>query len=319
MWSPNGPLDADVVLRDGALEHDLGVRRHLEVDRLALHELDLVAAQEAGHHQLVDVMRERRRRRVRGHRVEAERDGDRDLAVLRREQIGAAVLVHLPVHVRGAAVDDLHAVHAYVPRTLSGSFVITAGSVMNGAGSPGQHVWMGSRVMSTSSPVSTISWQTPLETTFGRESAIDLSFFRPWIFSRRPSRRLHLQHVGELLGDGVEARRAERHGHAPLGAELVDQQRMLGALRVLEEQRRPAARLHEAVDDLGDLEVRVDLGRDPVQLALALEQRDPVAEVFERRHAALSLWRRGACSAPPASSITAPLQRQPGSSFAGRP
>ena len=41
--------------------------------------------------------------------------------------------------------------------------------------------------MSTSSPVSTISWQAPLETTFGRESAIDFSFFRPWIFSRRPS------------------------------------------------------------------------------------------------------------------------------------
>ena len=40
--------------------------------------------------------------------------------------------------------------------------------------------------MSTSSPVSTISWQTPLETTFGRESAIDFSFFRPWTFSRRP-------------------------------------------------------------------------------------------------------------------------------------
>ena len=57
---------------------------------------------------------------------------------------------------------------------------------MNGAGSPGQHVWIGSRVMSTSSPVSTISWHTPFETTFGRESAIDFSFFRPCTFSRRP-------------------------------------------------------------------------------------------------------------------------------------
>jgi hypothetical protein len=42
-------------------------------------------------------------------------------------------------------------------RVPSGSFVITAGSVMNGAGSPGQHVWIGRRAMSTSSPVSTIS------------------------------------------------------------------------------------------------------------------------------------------------------------------
>jgi hypothetical protein len=47
----------------------------------------------------------------------------------------------------------------YMPtlRTPPGDFVITAGSVMNGAGSPGQQVWMGRRVMSTSSPVSTIS------------------------------------------------------------------------------------------------------------------------------------------------------------------
>jgi hypothetical protein len=47
---------------------------------------------------------------------------------------------------------------------------------------------------------------------------------------------------------------------------------------VLEQQRRPAG-LDDAVDDLGDLEVRVDLGRDANELALALEERDPVAEV----------------------------------------
>ena len=50
------------------------------------------------------------------------------------------------------------------------------------------------------------------------------------------------------------------------------------ALRALEEQRRPAG-LDGAVDDLGDLEVRVDLGGDADELALALEQRDPVAQV----------------------------------------
>ncbi len=173
---------------------------------------------------------------------------------------------------------------------------------MNGAGSPGQQVWMGSRVMSTSSPVSTISWQTPLETTFGRESAIDFSFFRPLHLLAETLRRLHLQHVGELLGDSVEARRAERHRHAPLGAELVDQQRVLGALRVLEQQRGAAARLDQAVDDLGDLEVRVDLGGDAVQLALALEQRDPVAEVADRRHGELSLWTSSASARRPRRS-----------------
>ena len=49
-------------------------------------------------------------------------------------------------------------------------------------------------------------------------------------------------------------------------------------LRVLEEQRGPAG-LDDAVDDLGDLEVRVDLGGDAHELAFALEQRDPVAQV----------------------------------------
>ena len=34
-----------------------------------------------------------------------------------------------------------------------------------------------------------------------------------------------------------------------------------------------------AVDDLGDLEVGVDLGGDADELALALEQRDPLAQV----------------------------------------
>ena len=68
-----------------------------------------------------------------------------------------------------------------------GSWVITAGSVMNGAGSPGQQRWMGSLVRSTSSPSRTTSWHGPFETVFGRESATDLSLRRPRTFSRMPS------------------------------------------------------------------------------------------------------------------------------------
>ena len=55
------------------------------------------------------------------------------------------------------------------------SLVITAGSVMNGAGSSGQQRWIGSTSRFTSSPVSTISWQAAFDTSFGIESAIDLS------------------------------------------------------------------------------------------------------------------------------------------------
>src|SRR5215218_5031810 len=69
---------------------------------------------------------------------------------------------------------------------VCGSLVITAGRVMNGAGSPGQQRWIGSRPRSTSSPVRTSSWLAPRETVFGSESAIDFSFFSPRTLSTRP-------------------------------------------------------------------------------------------------------------------------------------
>jgi hypothetical protein len=77
----------------------------------------------------------------------------------------------------------------------------------------------------------------------------------------------------------------EREAHAPLGAELVDEQRVLRALRALEQERRTAG-LDHAIGDLGDLEVGVDLGGDAPQLAFALEERDPLAEISRRRHTA---------------------------------
>ena len=92
-------------------------------------------------------------------------------------------------------------------------------------------------------------------------------------------------------GDVVERLDAERHAHAPLGAELVDEERVLRALRVLEQERRPAG-LDDAVGDLGDLEVGVGLGGDAPQLALALEERDPLAEVSRRRAKARSVYGR---------------------------
>src|SRR5439155_21339058 len=83
--------------------------------------------------------------------------------------------------------------------------------------------------------------------------------------------------------DRVEGRRIERHAHAALGAELVDQQRVCRALDVLEQQRRPAV-LDDAVVDLGDLELGIDLRADANELTLALEQGDPLAQVTRGGH-----------------------------------
>ena len=84
----------------------------------------------------------------------------------------------------------------------------------------------------------------------------------------------------------------------PLRAELVDQEREPRALHVLEEEGGPTG-LDDPVDDLGDLEIGIDLRPDADELLLALEERDPLAEILRRgRHTAVSL---GAQRRPDAS------------------
>ena len=79
-------------------------------------------------------------------------------------------------------------VHADVALPVRGSRVITAGSVMNGAASPGQQVCTGRRA-----EVDVVAAQDDLlaraaaDACFGRESAIDFSFCRPRTFSTSPS------------------------------------------------------------------------------------------------------------------------------------
>ena len=104
----------------------------------------------------------------------------------------------------------------------------------------------------------------------------------------QPLRGLHFEHQAELGGRVVETVDSEGQAHAPLGAELVDEERVPRTLRVLEEKRR-SSRLDDAIGDLGDLEIGIDLGGDTPQLALLLEERNPLAEVSWRRHGAVSL------------------------------
>ena len=157
-----------------------------------------------------------------------------------------------------------------------GSRVITDGRVMNGPPSSGQQVMIGSE--SSDGWSSTISWQGALLTVFGRASANDLSLPSVAELVGQALRRRQLEHVRELAGHVVEPLDAEGQAHAPLGPELVDQQRVRRALHPAEEQRGAAA-LHRAVGDLGDLEVGIDLGVDLRELALAPEQVDPLAKV----------------------------------------
>ena len=276
------PLHPDLALLDRPLEHDLGVRRHLEVDRLRLDDLDRLAAEEAGEHQLVDVLRQRRARGVGRHRVEPERDGDRDLAV-GGEVVGAPVLVDLPVHVGGARVDLLHPVHADV-----------AAARVRVLRDHGRQRDERSRV---AGPAALDRQQVEVDLVAGQDDLLAgaardglrqrvgdrLQLLQAAHLVDEALRRLHLEHVLEPRRDVVEPLDAEREAHPPLGAELVDQQRQPRALRALEQQRG-AARLHGPVDDLGDLEVGVDLGRDANELTLVLEQANPLAQVGRGGH-----------------------------------
>ncbi len=166
------------------------------------------------------------------------------------------------------------------------SFVITAGSVMNGAGSSGQQRWIGNRSRSTSSPVSTTSWQAAFETSFGIESAIDFSFPSERTLSTSPCGG-----CSSRISPSLSARSSSfstpnaMHIRFSVPNWLI-RSGCCGALRVLEQERGPAG-LDDAVDDLGDLEVGVDLGRDANELALLLEKGDPLAQVGGRaRHGA---------------------------------
>ena len=252
------------------------------------------------------MLRQRRARGVGGDRVEPERDGDLELAV-REEVVRAPVLVNLPVHRGGAAVEHLQPVNADVARAVA--------RVLRDHRGERDERRRVSRPAGLDREPAEIDLVTGEHDLLHRAAADAL---RLRIGDRlelaqaanllgEPLRRLHLEHVAEPPPRLVQALDPERETHPPLGPELVDQQRMAG-LRVLEEQRGPAG-LDDAIRDLGDLEVRVDLGRDADELALALEKRDPVAEIAS--HPDQSRVERAYCT--PSSSVSVRPRARPAS------
>ena len=201
------------------------------------------------------------------------------------EVVRAPVLVDLPVHRRRARAELLHPVHPDVAR--AGARILRD---HGGQGDEGRRVvgpagldreQVERRVVSLEDDV----LRRPAPDRLRSRVRDRLELLQAAHLVDEPGGRLHLENVAELLGDAVERRRVEGEAHAPLGSELVDQERVRRALDVLEEKRR-AARLDGAVGDLRDLELRIDLGLDANELAFALEERNPRAQVGRRRHRA---------------------------------
>src|SRR5207248_8241651 len=66
---PERALVGHLELVDVALEDDLGVGGHVDADRLRAHQLDRLAAEEAGEHELVDVLDRKSTRLNSSHRT----------------------------------------------------------------------------------------------------------------------------------------------------------------------------------------------------------------------------------------------------------
>ena len=272
------PFEPDVVARDRALEHDLGVGRDLQVDRLALDELHRRALEEPCDHELADVLRQRRARRVGGDGVETDGHCDRNRPFRRFEQVGAPVLVDLPVHEGRAPVDLLHPVHADVADTRA-RIARDHGRERDErcrVARPAAHDRQRIQVDVVTREDDLLA--RPLRDLLGHRVRDRLELAERAHLVDEAVGGLHLEHALELGGDVVETLDSEREAHSPLAPELVDQERMLRSPDVLEQQGGTAG-LDDPVGDLGDLEIRVDLDGDTCQLSFALQKPDPLAQV----------------------------------------
>ena len=170
------------------------------------------------------------------------------------------------------------------------------------------HAWMpGSRPRSTSSPLRTTSWQGAVATFFGGAARRAPSLPNASRSPPQPCGSSGLSSPAMLVADVVEPLDAERLGHPPLGAEHVDGQRHRRAADVLEQQRR-AAGAHDALDDLGDLEVRVDLGLDAAEVPAALQTREEVAQIGKAQPHLTVARSAARCSRRPATDARVAVQ-----------
>ena len=278
-------FDARLAGHHVALQHDLRVRRHLQVHRGALHDLHALLADNTRDCQLVQPGRQRRRSRPQRRGVAAQRDGHVQALsshVLGRPLVVRAHLVRLPVHPRRLPVVDLHPVGAHV---ASAGLRVARNDERQRDEAPGVHgpalqdwkrVEIGLAAGEHDLLARGIADQLGLRA--GDLRQVDERSRLVHQPLRRPLReRQELAHAVAKL---VEMLHAQRPRDAPNRAVRVDEHGHVEALHVLEEEGR-AAPLDHPVVDLGDLEVAADGRLDARQLAALLQECDELAYVLE--------------------------------------
>ena len=268
-----------------ALEDDLRLRRDLQRHGQAVDHLDPLAAQEAGEQVFVDVAGQRGAGRVADHRVAADRDGH-------RQPLAAALGDRV---VRGASPCG----SASACRACSSS--AAAAGRGRGCACRSRGAWCGSArscgrcrrrrarpagraagPRSTSSPLSTTSWQGAVLTFFGGS---DLSCSTLPMPSRMPD-----QPTGSsgLISAPIRSPTSSSESTPSAIAirfsvpKRLTHDRHVTAGGPLEEQGR-AAGPDRPGDDLADLQRRIDRHAHPAQLTGRLQRGDEALQIVVRK------------------------------------
>ena len=299
-----------------ALEHDLGLRGHLEVDGPARDHLHAAPAEPAREDDLVHGRWQRRRRRVdqRGIAAEGDRDGHAVCwsgvpgagalrgwravgtawlrCVRHHALVLGATLVGLPVHAEGPVVEHLEAVHADVARArlrVPGEHTRQRDVAAAVLGPAAQHRQARERcALGLDHLLARGVGHAPGPRLHEVEERAEL----PEPLGERAG-QLHVEELGDALAELVQGPDAERQ-RQPVGrAEGVDEYRHVGALDALEEERQvPVGRaLRDAIGDLGDLEVARDRDGHAAETPGLLEAGDELPEIAERAHSRIALTR----------------------------
>jgi hypothetical protein len=131
-----------------------------------------------------------------------------------------------------------------------------------------------------------------------RRHVLELTELAERVLQPAPAdRELCLHQVADAVADLIQTVRAQGECHPAIGAEQVDRERHLAAGGLLEQQPWTSGP-HDPLDDLGDLEVRVDRSLDPLQLTGTVELGDEVTEVGIRHEPSIGVDRPGQHSGP---------------------
>src|SRR6516164_1980290 len=225
-----------------SFEHNLGVRRHFQFIRFALHHFYWRPLQEPAEHHLVQVRRNRQNPPERRRRVRADRHAHRYAPLrifgTRPSEMFGAVLLRLPVHPGRSLVVNLHSVHAHI--SLAGLRILR------------KHEWKGDESSAILGPalqyrkvqqVDVVSLPHNLLAgsllhTFRKERPQLRQLRQHLDLVEQALRRLHIHKSADSCRHVIKLFHLKGKRHPSHAAKCIDQERIAGTLRLFKQQRR---------------------------------------------------------------------------------